>query len=253
MRIGYVILAILLCSPIALLIYLSFVNEWTYPKLFDANYTLENWKTVLNTNKGISKQIITSLFISISEAIVLTLSGFVLSWYISKSSQYQKLVRLSYFTYIISPVILINMLQYYFLKLNIQGSLSGVLVGQYIVILPFVIIFFSGFWNEKIHQTIFQSTTLGATFGQSLRKIVLPLAKYWLLMCLFLCFVFSWFDYSVTKFIGLGEVETISLSTMNYLREANPHYAAISALLLLTPLLVIGVLARKKMLNKLDT
>lgn len=87
-----------------------------------------------------------------------------------------------------------------------------------------------------------QAASLGATLGQRIRYVLIPMAKPWLALALFQSFLISWFEYGLSATIGLGKVKTLTILTYGFIQEANPAFAAVSALILtLPPLLVLAL------------
>ena len=60
------------------------------------------------------------------------------------------LLLLAYLPFVLSPVILAVCLKFYFNKMNISGTFLGVVLAQMIIAFPYCIIFFIGFWNQRI-------------------------------------------------------------------------------------------------------
>lgn len=243
-KIIYISTGFLLLFPLLVLAYLSVVTNWSFPQLINGHFTLTYWLATFSSSNELLSGFVTSFFIAISIASLATALGFVVSLYIMFHKYQQKLVPLAFYTYLISPVVFGAMLNYYFIRMDLTGTLTGVLFAQWLYIFPYSILLFSTFWNERVKQLAFQSFTLGASKTQSFIKILIPLAKPWLLLCFIQCFLISWFEYGITKVIGLGKISTLTTETMKFINEANPHLAAVSAGLMIFPLLLIFVMAQ---------
>lgn len=248
-----IMLIVLLLFPLGVLIYVSVVRQWTYPQFFDSQFTFEHWGNTL----GGQNQLVGSFFLSAGIALLIAFSctffGFVLSRYLMYSRLGHRLLALAYFPYLIAPVILGAMLQFYFIRTGLSGKLAGVLLAQFLFVFPYAVLFFSGFWNDRTRNLEGQAATLGASNWQILRKVLVPAGREWLVICFFQCFLISWFEYGITSLIGIGKVPTLTIQTMQYVGEANPYVAAVAACLMVLPLVALLAVNRKVFLrNSID-
>lgn len=241
----YSLLAMLLCLPLAALIYLSLTQQWSFPALLDATFTLDNWRAAMGGTQDLVGVLVRSVGISVTVATACTVGGFWISRHVCYHPKSRWLLMLAYYPYLIAPVILGVMLRYYFIKLGISGTVTGVWIAQFLFIFPYTILFFAGFWTARIREMEGQATTLGAGGGQLFWRLLLPAGREWLYICFFQTLMFSWFEYGMTQLVGIGKVPTLTLRTMQFVKEANPHFAAVSACLLVLPLLGFALLNRK--------
>jgi putative spermidine/putrescine transport system permease protein len=244
-RVAYSLVTLGLILPIAALVYLSLVNRWEFPQLFGADFTLGNWADAVSGTSGLWESFFTSLGIAAFIGLISTAGGFVVSRAIMYHRRGQLLLSMAYYPYLIAPVILGVMLQFYFIKLGISGTLVGVVTAQMLFIFPYAVLFFAGFWTPQTQAIEGQAKTLGAGQGQVLKGVLLPMAKEWLYICFFQCFMISWFEYGVTQYAGIGKVSTLTVRTMQYVKEANPHVAAVAACLMVLPLVAFLLLNRR--------
>ena len=154
----------------------------------------------------------------------------------------QLLLKSAFLPYTIAPVVMGAMMQYYFIKIGISGSVPGVMIAQLLFILPYSVLLFSTFWSVKIRQMIHQAKTLGASDQTVNRTILLPLSGPWLFLCFVQCFLISWFEYGMTRLVGVGKVETLTIKVMLFVEEANPYLAAVSACLMIFPVLILLII-----------
>jgi putative spermidine/putrescine transport system permease protein len=225
--------------PILSLVYLSLQTQWEYPVL--TNFTAQQWIDALPQGEILSSLML-SLGISMMLATVATCGGFLLSRSIAQRPSW---ISLAFYPYLIAPVIFGVMLQYYFVRMELTGTVAGVLLAQLLFILPYSILLYATFWNKRVTNTAFQASTLGASEWQVFTTILLPMARPWMLLCFIQCFLISWFEYGITQVIGVGKINTLTMATMHFVREANPHLAAISSLLMVIPVLLLLGLNRR--------
>ncbi|MEY3444880.1 MAG: hypothetical protein RLZZ519_3161 [Bacteroidota bacterium] len=244
-KVFYGLLVAFLVLPVAALIYLSFVRYWSFPQLIDADFSFENWISAIGGTAGLPLSFLTSLGIALTVSLISTMGGFVVGRHVLYHRRAQSLLSLAYYPYLIAPVVLGVMLQYYFIKLGISGTLTGVVVAQLLFVFPYAVLFFAGFWTPQTKAIEGQASTLGASSGQILRKVLLPMAREWLYICFFQCFMISWFEYGITQYVGIGKVSTLTVRTMQYVKEANPHVAAVAACIMVLPLIIMLLLNRR--------
>lgn len=245
----YIVL-IFIISPVLTIIYLSVVSSWSFPQLWQADFTINFWKGLVQSDNELKKSFIQSLFISTSLALLATLFGFSMSKQIMLNKKLHGLLQLSFYPYLIAPVVLGSMLQFYFVRWGLTGTLPGVMIAQLLFIFPYSVLILSAFWNDRIKKIAFQANCLGASNHQVNRSILMPMAKPWLLLCLVQCFLISWFEYGITQLVGVGKVETLTIKTMHFVKEANPHQAALAACLMIFPVLLILIFNQRLIANK---
>jgi len=119
------------------------------------------------------------------------------------------------------------------------GTAIGVIVGHFLIAYPFSVIFFSGYWGERIRSMEQLVATLGGNSFQALTRVVIPISKSMLLVCFFQTFLISWFEYGLTTIIGVGKVQTLTVKVYAYISEANMYHAALSSCLLILPPVVL--------------
>ena len=232
-------LGFLFLFPFVFFLFLSLASKWHYPSLWPEQFSKDAWKLIFSAQSGISSSFGVSFFISSIVALVSTSAGYLCSKFIAYHPYKNTLLFLSYGTYILSPVIYAAIIYYFFILLNLTGTITGVIAGQFIIVFPFAIIFFSSFWNNQLKSLEQLVNTLGGNRWQRYSNLLLPLSKNILLVCFFQTFLISWFEYGLTSFIGVGKVTTLTLKVFEYVQEANPHYAALSSFLLVVPPLIL--------------
>lgn len=231
--------------PLVSLIYLSFVTRWSFPGLFSEVFTLSNWHQAIEGSGGIAGSLFLSLGISGSLALISTFFGFFVSRNIMLEEKNQVLLKSAFLPYTIAPVVMGAMMQYYFIKIGISGSISGVMIAQLLFILPYSVLLLSTFWSVRIKHMIYQAKTLGASDQVVNRTILLPLSRPWLFLCFVQCFLISWFEYGMTRLVGVGKVETLTIKVMLFIEEANPYLAAVAACLMIFPVLLLLIINGK--------
>jgi putative spermidine/putrescine transport system permease protein len=233
------LLAGILCFPFVFLLILSVGRHWPYPALFPQEWTLSNWKSLLSGQSGMGYSLVLSLALSLSVAAIATISSFFLSRQIAYHPRREAWLSIAYLPYVFAPVILAACLQFFFIIAGLYGKPAGVLIAQLLITIPYGIIFFVGFWNERMLAMEQLVYTLGGNSSQAYAKVLLPAARGALLTCFFQLFLISWFEYGLTNLIGVGKVSTLTLKVFQYVNEANLFLAALASCLLVLPPVVL--------------
>lgn len=225
--------------PFVFLAMLSLGRRWVFPGLFPEEWTTAHWAALLGQQSELAVSLLQSLALSLGVATMATILSFWTSRAIAYHRHRGRWLLPAYLPYVFAPVILAACLQFYFIKLGLSGRLAGVLLAQLLITYPFGVIFFTSFWDERMRAIEQLTATLGGTPRQTVRRVVLPLARGALLTCFFQTFLISWFEYGLTTLIGVGKVQTLTVRVFLYVSEANTAYAALAACLLFLPPLVI--------------
>jgi putative spermidine/putrescine transport system permease protein len=230
---------VLFSLPFVYLLLLSFTNNWNFPKLLPVSYNKKNWQEALSDNNGILHSLLISLLIASCVAILSTFFGFFISKAIAYHKRGDLLLFTCYFPLALSPVIFALLVNYYFIRISLSGTVAGIVIAQLMIALPFSILLLNSFWNRQIKSLEAISATLGANYGQTFIKVLLPVAKPQLLVCFIQTFLISWFEYGLTTIIGVGKIKTLTLKVYQYISEANVYYAAISSCIIILPIVAL--------------
>ncbi|MGY8986301.1 MAG: ABC transporter permease [Sphingomonadales bacterium] len=233
-------LSILLVSfaclfPFILLLFFSLTNKWPFPEILPFGFETSNWEEMVFGTRGLYWNTALSAIIATPVAVFSTALGFITARVISISPKGDMLLFISYLPFALSPVVLSLSLLYLFLKLNMVGTVSGVMLAQLMSSFAFATIFFTTFWNIKARALEELVYTLGGTTWQAFRKVIIPGLKGPILLCFFQTFLISWFQYGLPLVIGAGKVQTLPVKVFVFLGEASPHYAAMASVLLILP------------------
>lgn len=232
-------LAALFLFPVAFLLMLSAGERWIFPNLLPAGFTLQRWESLFTNSEGLLASLLLSLAIAVTVALISTLAGFYSSKHLAYHPRRNLWVRLSYFPFILSPVIYAALLYFYFIRFGLTGHVTGVILGQLLIAYPYSVILFSGFWGKRVQNMEQLVHTLGGSRWQTYRRVLWPMAQGLLLVCFFQTFLISWFEYGLTTLIGVGKVQTLTLKVFQYISEANFYNAALSSSLLVLPPVIL--------------
>jgi putative spermidine/putrescine transport system permease protein len=225
--------------PVAYLLVLSVAQSWIYPQLLPQGITFERWINLLRGQNDLFRSLLLSLSTALSVATLATFAGFYTSKQLAYHPKRSLWMRLSYFPFVLSPVIYAAVLYYYFIEMELSGSLLGVIFAQLLIAYPYSVILFSGFWSQNVKDIEHLVQTLGGNKWQTYKRVLQPMAQGLLLVCFFQTFLISWFEYGLTTIIGVGKVQTLTLKVFQYINEANFYNAALSSSLLVLPPIIL--------------
>ena len=227
-----------LLFPVAFLIIISLATQWIFPTIVPETLTLNRWISLISGGNLFSSLLL-SLAIALTVATLATFGGFFSSKQLAYHPRRNLWMRLSYFPFVLSPVIYAAVLYFYFIRLDLAGNIVGVILGQLLIAYPYSVILFSGFWSDRIQEIERLTQTLGGNRWQTYRRVLFPIASGLLLVCFFQTFLISWFEYGLTTIIGVGKVQTLTLKVFQFINEANFYNAALASSLLVLPPVIL--------------
>ena len=228
--------------PVAFLLMLSLGRRWAYPNVLPEAMNFANWEFLQRSDSKLFQAFFISLGISLCVSIFVTALGFLVSKLIAYNKHRNTYLVLAYIPYLLSPVIMAVIFQYYFIITGLTGTFFGVIIAQFLIAFPFGVIIYINFWNPQLKSIEELSYTLGGSRWQTFKKVLMPLSKNAVMLCFFQVFLISWFEYGLTNLIGSGKIRTLTVSVFNFVTEANIFYAALSCcLLILPPMLLLYV------------
>jgi len=244
------VLAVSFLFPVAFLLLLSVSAGWVFPEVIPDGLTMERWVRLATGNNELFGSLLLSLAIAFSVATISTFGGFFTSKHLAYHPGRSLWMRLSYFPFVLSPIIYAALLYFYFISAGLTGNLFGVILGQLLIAFPYSVILFSGFWSVRMQNMEQLVQTLGGSKWQAYRRVLLPMARGLILVCFFQTFLISWFEYGLTTLIGVGKVQTLTLKVFQYINEANFYNAALSSSLLVLPPIILLYFNKKYLFKK---
>lgn len=229
------LLILLFGLPFVLLTLLALGQYWRFPAVLPPTYALDALSRIFSADSGLGTGLLLSLGIATIVSVVSTGLGFWMARAVAQTRHPDRWVTLSYLPYALPPVLSAVLIQPFFIRMHLSGSLLGVGVGLLLVTVPFGTLFFRSFWGQQAQQYEQLSRTLGCSPAQTLRRVLLPLARPLLMTCLFQTFLIAWFDFGLTNYLSVGKVRTLTVQVYLYVGEANSRLAAVASLLLLLP------------------
>ncbi|MDE2150429.1 MAG: ABC transporter permease subunit [Gammaproteobacteria bacterium] len=242
------LLSLLLITPMALLLLLSFSRHWIFPDLLPAQWQLRQWSELLHGNSELARATLRSLAMATGVALSSTALALPTSRGVARHRRRGTLLTLAYLPFAVSPVVLGASLLYVFLRLHLAGGTGGVMLGQFVFAYAYAVILLTSLWNPEAESLAGLATTLGASPAQLWWRVLVPRALPLLAVCLFQTFLISWFDYALELLIGSGLVDTLTIRLFQYFSAGDTRLAATCALLLMAPPL-LGLVLNQRLLS----
>ncbi|QIP14347.1 ABC transporter permease subunit [Spirosoma aureum] len=237
--------------PFVLLGLLALGQYWRFPDILPPTYSFDVLARLLSVDGELGIGLLLSLFIATTVSILSTGLGFVIARAVALSKHPARWITLSYLPYALPPVLLAVLIQPYFIRLHLSGSIAGVIVALLLITIPFCTLFFRSFWGQQAIQYEQLSRTLGCSQRQAFLHVLLPLARPLLITCLFQSFLLAWFDFGLTNYLSVGKVRTLTVQVYLFVGEANSRLAAVAALLLLLPAALLLWLNKKAIVRQI--
>jgi ABC-type spermidine/putrescine transport system permease subunit II len=239
------VVAAAILGPLFYLLLLSLSQRWFFPDLLPGTLTIDHWLRLSGSSSPFLRSLIVSVLISATVAFLGTSLGFVTGRYIGYHRKREKILRLVYLPFALSPVILGTMLMNLYLRTGLAGSFTGVVLAQLTLAFGFTIIFFDGFWTRRMRAMEEDARSLGCNSRQRFRYVLIPVSADAVRICFFQTFLISWYQYGLTLLVGSGRIRTLPLLVYEYIGEANPYTAAVASLLLTIPPVIVLLASRR--------
>lgn len=239
-------LAVTLLLPLALLLLWSFAETWRAPALLPQGWTLTHWRTTLG-DEDLLEALLTSLGIAVLVTLLSALLALPTAWALAK---FPLRARRAIEIFVLAPVIVPGIVVavgvgQLFLQAGIAYSVAAVVLVQMVGTLPLMVRLLTASFETLPDELIHAARSLGATPLRVGLYIVLPLAVPGLLAGGLLSFVGSFEEFDKSFLVGAPVVQTLPLLLYHHLDPYSLQFpiAAVVALLLLLPVLVVFVLS----------
>jgi len=236
--IAELILAAIICGSYGLLVLLSLGSGWGFPDLLPSRLDFAPWKHLAADRGGLASALGVSALMSMTVGISSTTLGLIIGRSIRRRPSLWGR-WLIYWPFIISPVIAGTALYDLWVRLGLAGSYLGVMLAQGVFATGFAAVFFCEMWSSRTDRLEGVVRNLGGGNWAVWRHAILPGSAGLIFVCLVQTSLVSWLDYGLVSLIGGGNVPALTLKLLSYIREASVNQAALSALMLLTPALMV--------------
>lgn len=240
---SFVALLLFATAPLLMLIVTSLSRGWFYPSVVPPGVDTGAWRDLF-TDPSRREALVNSLLLGVATAVSATVLALPLGWSAARSTRgVRRTVALLAFAAVALPPVALGVgLQLTVLSLGLGGTLFGVLLSHLVPTLGYLTLVFLGVftrWDARLDES---AATLGASGAQRWRLVVLPLLRRPIADALALGFLVSWAQVALTLLVGGGAVRTLPLDVLAMLQAGQDQRAAVGALALAIPaLLVLGL------------
>lgn len=186
----------------------SFRQNYPWPNLFSANYSMRSYKYLI-TDKKFIKGILNSLLIgSLSSAFSITLALALAKKIFYKKRGYRVMSFAVFLPFLIGATSIGLGLQLFFKKLGFSGSRLLIIFTQSLYIIPYAVRIIKPGFSFLGDDLIYASKMLGAGDREVIREIIFPILAPFIKTALIMGFILSISEYYMTLVLGSGLVET---------------------------------------------
>ena len=237
-----------LVLPIVFIAALSFgSSQWLiFPP---PGWTLE-WYRQLFTDPGWIDSLLTSAKLAVIVTVLSVFIGFLASLALVRGKFRGRNVAKAFFlTPMVLPVVVLAVALYaFFLRIGMNGTMTGFVIGHLIIALPFSIISISN--SLSSFDTALEDAALicGASPLEVKLRVTLPAIRLGLFAAAIFAFLASWDEVVVSIFMSSPTLQTLPVRIWATLRQdLTPVVAAASSLLvgLTTILMLAGAVLRR--------
>ncbi|VWB84861.1 ABC transporter permease [Burkholderia lata] len=241
--------ALFLLLPILFIVALSFGDsQWLiFPP---PGWTLD-WYRQLFTDAGWLDSLMTSAKLAVIVTVLSVLIGFLASLALVRGKfRGRAAVQAFFLTPMVLPVVVLAVALYAFvLRVGLDGTMTGFVIGHLIIALPFSIISISN--SLASFDTALEDAALicGASPLEVKLRVTIPAIRLGLFAAAIFSFLASWDEVVVSIFMSSPTLQTLPVRIWATLRQdLTPVVAAASSLLvgLTTVLMLVGAMLRRR-------
>jgi putative spermidine/putrescine transport system permease protein len=240
---SYVLLYVVLLSPIVVFVLHAFSLRWFYPQVLPATWALEPFVRQLRnpqTLEALGASVQIALLVSGLSLLVGYPAARTLGLY---SFPGKGLVYMLLFLPTVVPPIATGIgLNILFLQMDLAGTLFGVALVHLIPVLPYSVFTLASVFARYDPTFEQQALVLGASRPRIFWSITLPMVLPGIMVSLLFAFLISWSQYLLTLLIGGGRVVTLPILLFSTVSGGNPTTISIQALMFVA-LPALGILA----------
>ena len=203
----YIYIVLLIFAGIDL-IFTSFRQNYPWPNLILANYSLRSYNYLLK-----DKKFMVGLFNSLSIGLCSSLLSLIMAIPLAKKLYYkQKAFKMISFVvflpFLIGATSIGLGLQLFFKQMGFAGSKILIIICQCLLIIPYEVRIIRPAYSFLGDNIIYAGKMLGASDSNIRKEIIFPILSPFIKTALIMGFILSISDYYLTLVLGSGLVET---------------------------------------------
>jgi putative spermidine/putrescine transport system permease protein len=240
LRLAVALLLIFLAAPSFFIVPVSFTTDafiewppqWGSFKWYAAILEHPTWITAITR----------SLVVGTLTAALAMCLGAPAAFFLARTSFFGKTAAMGFIlTPLILPRIIIAVaLFYFYARLGLIGSYTGLILGHTVLALPYVVITVMAVLKNYDHRLDQAAASLGASPPRVLWHITMPLIRSGLIAAFLFAFVTSFDELTIALFVSAGAATTLPKQMWDdAILKVSPTLAAVSTLLLVFVTIVI--------------
>ncbi|NJS40770.1 MAG: ABC transporter permease subunit [Rhodobacteraceae bacterium] len=234
-------LAVGLILPFLPLEIWSVAHGWRFPDLLPRETSTKAWTYAFSSTAGVLESFALTTFIALTTTLLAALvgvpAGRALGLYRFRGKGLVTLLLLA--PAILPGLAMVFGLHSIFLRLGLNGTVSGVILAHLVPVLPYMTLVMAAVFANFDPAFEDQARSLGASPFQTFRHVTLPAISPGLLTGALFSFLVSWSQYLLTLAIGGGRVQTLPLLLFSFAASGRNDVTGAIALLYIVPGLVI--------------
>ena len=247
-RVLFPVLALAALGPLLLVVLGAFGGGWFWPALLPPRLDVGAWESLLGGGASGARLVragVASVALAVGTGMLASVLALPIGRALARLRGWRRHVgAAAAFLPVAAPPVALGVgLQYSFLRLGLGGTHAGVLLAHLVPALGYTSLFFLGIFAAYDERYEEEARSLGATRGQVLRRVTLPLLRRPLAEAFVLAFLVSWAQVPLTLVVGQGLVTTLSVEVLAYVQAGQDRVAYMAGLLLIVPPLAAMALA----------
>jgi putative spermidine/putrescine transport system permease protein len=242
-----------LCLPSLFVIPVSF-TAGSFIEFPPRGFSLRWYETYLGSRTWVDATI-RSLIVAVATGLLSTALGTAAAFVLVRKRMVGRTAILSL---VLAPLVLPRIiiavaLFYLYARLNLIGTIFGLVLGHTILAVPYVVITVMAVlktYDERLDQAAW---SLGASKWRTLRHITLPQIRGGVIAGFLFSFITSFDDLTVALFVTGGSTSTLPRQMWNdLLLQVNPTLAAVSTVILVfvTVFIVVAEMLRRRAVSR---
>lgn len=234
-RAAVIAATVLFAAPLAGLVVRAFADAWRAPALVPQELGARGFEIAFSDTVGATGAFANSLLV----AVVTTAVALVVGWPAARVIGEGRLRRSTpvlvalALPLLVPPYALGTGLTEWFIRLELTGSLPGLMLAHLVLVLPYVVLILASGFDRRVIEGEEMARALGAGPWRRLVLVTIPGVKGTLASAALLGFLVSWSQYGSSLAIGAG-VEMLPLVLLPFV-HTDPQVAATLSLLFLAP------------------
>ena len=239
--------AALAAVPLVVLATTSLAHQWFWPHLLPPEWSARAWRALASPGGGVASAFVASAglaaVVSVTAVAVALPAARALAIHHFRG---RGALTLALLLPVLTPPLAAAMgLHAVFLQLDLTDTWAGVALVHLVPAVPYATLMLAGSFAHFETDLEWQARTLGASPFTAWRRVTLPVLAPGIAVAAAFAFLISWSQYLLTLLVGGGQIVTLPLLLVGFVRGGDDAVAAALSLVFIAPTLaVFGSVAR---------